>query len=219
MRGIKLDTPIGLTLFVAAWTVLLCLTVIILLNQVGLIHYTGGGWMVATFNLIMGFLGYSIPFFVLILFGYSLFTLFLKRSLERFQIDPEEIENIRFYNGGIDIFVTLFFAIGVLFTAWGLQNALVAAIGGVSKAEAGQLGAWGILKRLVDNGILIALWTTIVGGAGGYLMRLFKYIYFAKPLARVSSQTQEAEKTEFFAALEAIRLQVERIEQKMNGSE
>jgi hypothetical protein len=36
------------------------------------------------------------------------------------------------------------------------------------------LGAFSILQRLVDGGILLALSTTIFGAIGGYLLRLIK---------------------------------------------
>jgi len=60
----------------------------------------------------------------------------------------------------------------------------------------------------VDNGILIALWTTIVGGAGGYLMRVSKYLFLGRKLNRFVSSTRESDKELLLGALEAIRLQV-----------
>lgn len=216
MRLIKLSSSSGIILLVAFLTILLSSFLLLALNQMGIIAFTGVGWLVNSLNLITAYLGYSVLFFIPALLGYSLFLVLLKISLSRYQSDPEQIENIHFYSGGMDIFTTLFFAIGVLFTAWGLQNALVSALGGVSKTEAGRMGAWGILKRLVDNGILIALWTTIVGGAGGYLMRLVKYFFLGKELRRFSGWRQEQEKRTFFEALESIKLHVQRIEQTIN---
>ena len=39
-----------------------------------------------------------------------------------------------------------------------------------------------MLKRLVDGGILLALSTTIFGGIGGYLMRVYKSIALGSAL-------------------------------------
>lgn len=213
---IKLSGSNSIILLAAFLTILLTSLLLLALSQMGIIAFTGVGWLVNSFNQITVYLGYSILFFIPALLGYCLFFVLLKISLSRYQSEPDQIENIYFYNGGMDIFITLFFAIGVLFTAWGLQNALVSALAGVSKTEAGRLGAWGILKRLVDNGILIALWTTIVGGTGGYLMRLVKYFSLGKELRRVSSWRQEQEKRTFFDSLKSIKLHVKRIEQSIN---
>ena len=37
-------------------------------------------------------------------------------------------------------------------------------------------GAFAILERMVEGGILLALSTTIFGGIGGYLMRVYKAV-------------------------------------------
>jgi len=216
MHRVKLARSGGIILVVAALTIILSVFFLLALSQCGIIAFTGGGWILNPYNLITGYLGHSILFFVPVLFGYLLFFVLLKTSLSRFQSDPTELDNVRFYSGGIEMFISLFFGIGVLFTAWGLQNALVSAIGGVSRAEAGQLGAWGILQRLVDNGILVALWTTIVGGVGGYLMRLAKHFFLGRELIRFSSRRMEQEKGNFFETLESIKLHLEQIEHQIS---
>lgn len=213
MRRTRVVRSGGIILLVAFLTIVLSAFVLLALNQTGIIAFTGGGWLINIYNLIAGYLGCSILFFVPVLFGYFLFFAFLKTSLSRFQSNPKELDNVRFYSGGLEMFITLFFGIGVLFTAWGLQNALVSAIGGVTKTEAGQLGAWEILQRLVDNGILIALWTTIVGGVGGYLMRFAKHFFLGRDLIRFSNRRMEKEKMRFFECFESIRRHLERIEE------
>jgi len=175
-----------------------------------IIIFTRGEWMLSCFDVITGYLGYSILFFVPALVCYIIFFVLLKTALSHYRSDPGQLENIRFYSVGMEIFIALFFAIGVLFTAWGLQNALVSALGGISKEEAGRWGAWGILKRLVDNGILIALWTTIVGGGGGYLMRLCKYFFLGKELSRCASWRQEQERRLLFEALGSMKSSTKR---------
>ncbi len=215
MRRTRIERSGGIILLVAFLTIVLSAFVLLTLNRTGIIAFTGGGWLINSYSIISGYLGHSVLFFIPVLFGYFLFFAFLKTSLSRSQSDPKALDNVRFYSGGLEMFITLFFGIGVLFTAWGLQNALVSAIGGVTKAEAGRLGAWGILQRLVDNGILIALWTTIVGGVGGYLMRFAKHFFLGKDLIRFSNRRMVKEKTRFFECFESIRRHLERIEAHM----
>ncbi|MGI9260818.1 MAG: hypothetical protein ACR2QR_02210, partial [Woeseiaceae bacterium] len=47
-----------------------------------------------------------------------------------------------------------------------------------------QQGAFAMLQRLVDGGILLALSTTIFGGVGGYVMRVFKSMTLGAELQR-----------------------------------
>jgi len=74
----------------------------------------------------------------------------------------------------VDIWINLFFGIGVIWTAVGMRSALLEGLGGLDAASAAREGAFVILQRLVDGGILLALSTTIFGAVGGYLMRLVK---------------------------------------------
>lgn len=203
---------------VALMTILLSAGILVLLSQLGMIAFTGAGWIVNALNLLSGYLGYSVLFFIPVFLGYGLFFVLLRMSILRFRSEPEQIENIRFYNAGTEIFITLSFAIGVLFTAWGLQNALVSALGDVSEEEAGRLGAWGILKQLVENGFLVAFWTTIVGGASGYLMRLVKFLSLGRELGRLSGWQRDQERKALFETLDAIKLHLERIEQNTTGN-
>ena len=74
----------------------------------------------------------------------------------------------------VDIWINLFFGIGVIWTAIGMRGALLEGLGNLNAQSAAKLGAFSILKRLVDGGILLALSTTIVGAVGGYFLRLVK---------------------------------------------
>lgn len=71
-----------------------------------------------------------------------------------------------------DVWIHLFIGIGVIWTAIGMRAALQAALADPQDALADSAGS--VLQKLVDGGILLALTTTIVGGLGGYLMRLVK---------------------------------------------
>ncbi len=82
----------------------------------------------------------------------------------------------------IDVWISLFFGIGVIWTAIGMRGALLHALG--EPDVAAQAGAFSVLQRLVDGGILTALSTTILGGIGGYLMRVTKGLYLGARLNR-----------------------------------
>jgi hypothetical protein len=111
-----------------------------------------------------------IPFFVTsLLYAGSLFR--LRRYLKDDRIAVEKIAQSEQL---VDIWINLFFGIGVIWTAIGMRGALLDGIGDLNAQSAAQLGAFSILQRLVDGGILLALSTTIFGGVGGYLLRLIK---------------------------------------------
>lgn len=111
-----------------------------------------------------------IPFSVtLLLYAGSLLR--LKRYLKK-QNTP--LEKIAQSEQLVDIWINLFFGIGVIWTAIGMRGALLEGIGELDAQSAAQLGAFSILQRLVEGGILLALSTTIFGAVGGYLLRLVK---------------------------------------------
>lgn len=121
-------------------------------------------------------LGLSIPVFMVLLIAYGI-------SLGRLRV---KLENNRPTNEIVqldhlaDIWTTLFFGTGVIWTAIGMRGALLFALGDPDASI--QAGAFAILKRMVDGGILLALSTTIFGGVGGYLMRVYKSVSLGAPL-------------------------------------
>jgi hypothetical protein len=95
--------------------------------------------------------------------------------LHRYLADPVvTVEKVAQTEQLVDIWINLFFGIGVIWTAIGMRGALLEGIGDLNSETAAQLGAFSILQRLVDGGILLALSTTIFGAVGGYLLRLIK---------------------------------------------
>ncbi|HEB97747.1 MAG TPA: hypothetical protein ENI96_15095 [Sedimenticola thiotaurini] len=120
------------------------------------------------YRWLMNNLGLSVlPFGVtLLLYLHSLGR--LSRSLESDRPCDEVVQLAQL----TDVWISLFIGIGVIWTAIGMRSALLHALGDTGAAIQG--GAFGVLQRLVDGGILTALSTTILGGAGGYLMRLLK---------------------------------------------
>ena len=112
----------------------------------------------------------SLPLFLGVLVAFLI-------SLERMRqalLAAHSIETIANQEHWVDLWISLFFGIGVVWTAIGMRGALLSALGGLDASTASEMGAFAILQRLVDGGILLALSTTIVGGIGGYLLRLFK---------------------------------------------
>lgn len=79
-----------------------------------------------------------------------------------------------------ETWVGLFFGVGVIWTAIGMRSALLEAIGNGSPAGSGAT----MLARLVDGGILLSLTTTIVGGIGGYFMRVLRSLWLGPALRR-----------------------------------
>ena len=93
------------------------------------------------------------------------------------------VEQVARHEQLLDLCANLSFGIGVIWTAIGMREALLFALG--DPGGAADLGAFAVLQRLVDGGILLALSTTIVGGVGGYLMRVAKSLFLGQQLAAV----------------------------------
>ena len=121
-------------------------------------------------------LGASLPVFAVLLLVYGLSLARLRDYLRR----DLAVEKIVQMDQLTDTWTTLFFGTGVIWTAIGMRSALIFALGDPDSTL--QEGAFAVLKRLVDGGILLALSTTIFGGVGGYLMRVYKSIALGSAL-------------------------------------
>jgi len=130
-------------------------------------------------------LGLSIvPFTITLgLYVYSLRR--LRQGLEDNR-PQDEIGQLEHLN---DVWTSLFFGIGVIWTAIGMRSALLYALGDPGVAT--QAGAFAVLQRLVEGGILTALTTTIVGGAGGYMMRVLKSSLLGTRLSRYYEEQEQ----------------------------
>lgn len=142
----------------------------------------------------------SVVFFALALVFYARTWARLRRLVSDNEARPEAVAQGEHL---LDISVNLFFGIGVLWTAIGMRSALLYALGDAGTMP--QQNAFAILERLVDGGILLALSTTIFGGAVGYLLRLFKAISLGTALQRFYDGAARAE-TE---RLESVLLRIE----------
>lgn len=115
-------------------------------------------------------LGSSLPVFALLLLAFAI----THGRLRAYLADDQPVEKIVQLDHLTDIWTTLFFGTGVIWTAIGMRSALIFALGDPDATV--QAGAFAVLQRMVDGGILLALSTTIFGGIGGYLMRVYKSI-------------------------------------------
>lgn len=119
-------------------------------------------------------LGFSLPVFGLVLSLYLASLARLKNALGR----SAPADEVRQADHLSDIWTSLFFGVGVIWTAIGMRGALVESLTGEAA------GGVEVLERMIDGGILMALSTTIFGGVGGYLMRVWKALTAGADLAR-----------------------------------
>ena len=147
-------------------------------------------------------LGYSLPVFGLVL---ALFAGSLDRLREALSRDapPDEVRQADQLS---DVWVSLFFGVGVIWTAIGMRSALVDALDGAGA------GGVDVLQRMVDGGILLALSNTIFGGVGGYLMRVWKTVRLGAPLSRYYERESGRD-------LAALRASVSDIQRRLQSSQ
>ena len=147
-------------------------------------------------------LGSSIPVFAVLLL-----TFFFSLNRLKTKIDTDRpINQIVQLDHLTDIWTTLFFGTGVIWTAIGMRSALIYALGDPETTVS--QGAFAILERMVDGGILLALSTTIFGGIGGYLMRVYKTVTLG---ARLQQRYDQAARID----TSSMRDSLERIEQQL----
>ena len=132
--------------------------------QSGAQHSELWAWLVAN-------LGHSFWFFALVLVLYLMNLVQLDRLLKA-SAAPKRLVELDQLS---DVWIHLFVGIGVIWTAVGMRSALQVALADPGGALADTADS--VLRKLVDGGILLALSTTIVGGIGGYLMRLLKTLW------------------------------------------
>ena len=115
-----------------------------------------------------------------------------------------------------DVWTSLFFGIGVIWTAIGMRSALLYALGDPDIAT--QAGAYAVLQRLVEGGILTALTTTIVGGVGGYMMRVVKSSLLGTRLSRYYEEQEQHHSNRVEALLGDIRESVNRVSERTGAA-
>ena len=154
-----------------------------------------GGWLDwAYMNL-----GSSIPVFAVLLLAYFFTFGRLVTLLE----DDGPLDQVVQLDHLTDIWTTLFFGTGVIWTAIGMRSALIFALGDPESTYV--QGASAILKRMVEGGILLALSTTIFGGIGGYLMRVYKAVSLGSALQRYYDRAARSDTSSMRSSLERIK--------------
>ena len=143
-------------------------------------------------------LGSSIPVFAGLLTAFFVTLSRLRRSLsgERAVNEIVQLDHLT------DIWTTLFFGTGVIWTAIGMRSALLFALGEPDASV--EQGAFAVLERLVDGGILLALSTTIFGGIGGYLMRVYKSMTLGADLQATYDKAARADTARMRESLQRI---------------
>ena len=148
-----------------------------------------------------------LPFFLTLVF-YSGALWRLKHYLRD---QGASVEKIAQADHLVDIWINLFFGIGVIWTAIGMRGALLEGLGDLNAQSAAKLGAFSILQRLVDGGILLALSTTIVGAVGGYLLRLVKSLAVGTQVIAYYSRLAEQQAQAVNAVLKSIDEQLNQL--------
>ena len=170
------------------------------LSRVGVIHFADsavsrpGAWLHWAYTN----LGLSMPVFALLLLAYFVTLGRLRHALD----NERPINQVVQLDHLADIWTTLFFGTGVIWTAIGMRSALIFALG--DRDAALQQGAFAMLERMIDGGILLALSTTIFGGIGGYLMRVYKTITLGTRLQYEYDKAARADTSEMRASLQRI---------------
>jgi len=121
-----------------------------------------------------------VPFGCLFLL-YAYLIAKIRRSLRG---EGTKLSEITYYDRMLNTTISTFFGVGVIWTAVGMETALMQALNVVKQGKelAGALSAWGILENLVNGGLLLALSTTVFGGVCGYLLRLLKIVFLGNKL-------------------------------------
>ena len=119
-----------------------------------------------------------VPFGCLFLV-YAYITVKMHRYLRQ---ENTRLSQVTYYDRLLNATIATFFGVGVIWTAVGMESALTNALEGIkegSQADA-TLSAFGLMERLVNGGLLLALSTTIFGGICGYLLRMLKIVLLGK---------------------------------------
>ncbi len=116
----------------------------------------------------------------LVAFGalFILYTWLIARMRFLLRQTDTALSRLSFYDRLLNTTISSFFGVGVIWTAIGMETALMQALSGIESGggKLAEAGAYGLLDRLVNGGLLLALSTTVFGGICGYVLRLLKII-------------------------------------------
>lgn len=149
-------------------------------------------WLLNPAAFMYRHLRLSLVPFTLLLIAYGCLVMQIRNGLAS---DRTSLARLCYLDRLLNCTIAAFFGIGVIWTAIGMESALMQALGGVSSggmdAASSGISAWGLLERLVNGGLLLALSTTIFGGACGYLLRMLKIMFIGPAWDRHILQERE----------------------------
>ncbi len=157
-------------------------------------------------------LGLSVAVFALVLLLYVTSLRRLRRALG----NGADLEAVAHAEQLVDVWTSVFFGVGVIWTAIGMRSALIYALGDDTTLAASDASS--VLERLVNGGILVALSTTILGGIGGYVMRVVKVLSVGTALRRCYEDAARAPGERIEAVLHDIHSQLARLERQAAGA-
>ena len=136
-------------------------------------------WLINPAAFLYRHLRLSVVPFGCLLLLYAYFVSKIRRYLGR---KETKLSQLTYYDRLLNTTISTFFGVGVIWTAIGMETALMQALDGVNHGQGAvaSLSAWGLLDRLVNGGLLLALSTTVFGGTCGYLLRLLKIVLLGK---------------------------------------
>ena len=119
-----------------------------------------------------------IPFSILLI----LYMVFILKMRIKISAPDAKLSEVTFLDRLLNVIISAFFGVGIIWTAIGMETALMHALDGMTNPEglSSNVSALGLLDKLVNGGLLLALSTTVFGGACGYMLRIFKIIYIGR---------------------------------------
>lgn len=141
-------------------------------NLTGYLTIKAVPWQIDSAMFLYRHLRLSIIPFCLLLLLYSYLVVRIRWLLSR-MVSPARIY---FHERLLNATISTFFGVGVIWTAIGMESALLQALEGVKENQTAAAGMdpGELLASLVNGGLLLALSTTVFGGVCGYLLRLLK---------------------------------------------
>ena len=141
------------------------------------------GWLLHPVTLIHHHLRFSIVPFTALLVLYGYLVIDIRRMLKQQRV---ELFRLTYRDRLLNLTVSSFFGVGVIFTAVGIEGALFEALAGFNPTAGGPAQTpWTLLERLVNGGLVMALSTTIFGGVCGYTLRMLKLLLIGSQWDRV----------------------------------
>lgn len=147
-------------------------------------------WMINPVAFLYRHLRLSIvPFGLLLL----LYVWLIGKIRAYLRLEQTKLSQLTYYDRLLNTTIATFFGVGVIWTAVGMETALMQALDGVRQGQEtiADLSAWSLLERLVNGGLLLALSTTVFGGVCGYLLRMLKIVLIGQEWDRFILQESE----------------------------